>query len=170
MRQKYLLILIGLLCSCSLFAQDVQIDSRLRPLLKEFFHSCREYDIPYRTKLFNLQHIDIVNSLPTSERDATLGMLRRDENSRVHAIEISWMAQIDPEILKVVAFHEFAHYFLEYDSHVCDDCNKIMAKVNTSYFDIVRDWEEQIELLFVESPVYQNKHQQNIAATGTKKP
>ncbi len=61
---------------------------------------------------------------------------------------------LDPEILKVVAFHEFGHYFLEYDTHVCDDCGIIMSVVNSSYFEIARDWDQQIKILFEQSPAY----------------
>ncbi len=60
---------------------------------------------------------------------------------------------MDKKILKVVAFHEFGHYFLGYD-HICDDCNKIMATQNTSYFDIILDWDTQVEILFRNSPEY----------------
>jgi acetone carboxylase gamma subunit len=63
-------------------------------------------------------------------------------------------AQLDPEILKVVAFHEFAHYFLEYSTHICNDCGQVMSVVNSSYFDIIRDWDRQIEMLFEESPAF----------------
>ena len=136
----------------STFAQDVNIDGRLLPLLNEFFESCKAYNIEYHEKLFKLESIDVVNTLPVSEESSTLGMLRRNSAGEVVAIDINWMAQLDPQILKVVAFHEFAHYFLEYTTHVCDDCGHIMSVVNTSYFDIVNDWDNQLKVLFEESP------------------
>jgi len=105
-----------------------------------------------------------VNSLPVTEKGTTLGMLRRNDQGEVIAIDINWMAQIDPEILKVVAFHEFAHYFLNYSKHICDDCGKIMAVVNSSYFEIVRGWDNQIRILFEESPAYQQKFHSTIAS------
>jgi hypothetical protein len=97
-------------------------------------------------------------------------MLRRNENGEVEAIDISWMAQIDPEVLKIVAYHEFAHYFLEYETHVCDDCTKIMAVLNTSYFDITRDWDHQLKILFEESPAYQRTLNQVTVVAGAKNP
>ena len=170
MPTNYLLCVVGLFfCTC-LFAQEVQIDSQLRPYLKDFFKSCKAYDIPYREKLFSLEHIDVVDTLSMAKEDATLGRLIRNESGTVTAIAISWMAQIDPEILKIVAYHEFAHYFLEYDTHVCDDCNKIMAVYNTSYFDITRDWNNQVKILFEESPIYQRKLNGLTASAGTNTP
>ena len=133
-------------------AQEVSIDGRLQPLLNEFFEICKVYDIDYHDKLSKLQSIDIVNTLTVSEKSSTLGMLRRDTNGNVISIDISWMAQLDTEILKVVAFHEFSHYFLEYTTHTCQDCGQIMSVVNTSYFDIIRDWDSQIKTLFEDSP------------------
>ncbi|GAB5400234.1 MAG: hypothetical protein Aureis2KO_18190 [Aureisphaera sp.] len=139
-------------------SQNVQIDGRLQPLLNDFFAHCDTYDIPYHDKLFELEKIDIVNTLTVSEDGSTLGMLRRNNQGKVVAIDINWMAQLDPEILKIVAFHEFAHYFLEYSQHTCDDCGHIMSKVNSSYFEIARDWERNVKILFEESPIYRKKY------------
>ena len=150
-------------------AQDVSIDGRLQPLLKEFFEICKKYDIEYHDKLFKLQSIDVVNTLTVSEEGSTLGMLRRDENGEVVAIDISWMAQLDAEILKVVAFHEFSHYFLEYSTHVCDDCGHIMSVVNTSYFDIILNWDNQVKVLFDESPALQRKYGSVVTAGNIKR-
>jgi len=36
-----------------------------------------------------------------------------------------------------------------------------MAEVNTSYFDIARDWDNQVEHLFTTSPVYLNNQQES---------
>lgn len=138
-------------------AQSVQIDGRLQPLLQEFRTLCDQYNIETHDKLFKLQSIDIVNTLIVAEDGSTLGMLQRNADGEVVAIAINWMAQLDPEILKIVAFHEFAHYFLEYETHVCDDCGLIMSVVNSSYFDIVKDWEHQIKILFESSPAYMRK-------------
>jgi hypothetical protein len=33
-----------------------------------------------------------------------------------------------------------------------------MAVVNSSYFDIAKDWDNQVQLLFKNSPVFQNKN------------
>lgn len=170
MRFRDLLLIVGLFFCCTLFAQDLQVDSRLRPYLQDFIKSCKDYDIPYRDKLLRLERIAIVSSLPVSEQDATLGMLRRDENGVVQAIEINWMAQIDPEILKIVAFHEFGHYFLEYESHVCDDCDHIMAVINTSYFEIAQNWEHHLKILFEESPAYQRQLNVMNTVASNKKP
>ncbi|MBT8236144.1 MAG: hypothetical protein KJO04_08125, partial [Bacteroidia bacterium] len=65
--------------------------------------------------------------------------------------------------LKVVAFHEFAHHFLDY-KHTCQDCNEIMAVTNTSYFNIARDWENQVEQLFLTSPAYQERTPKKIVS------
>lgn len=153
-------LLFGVLLSSlfSMSAQNVSIDGRLQPLLNEFFELCKTYDIEYYDKLFQLETIDVVNTLTVSEKGSTLGMLRRNAQGKVVAIDINWVAQLDPEILKVVAFHEFAHYFLEYKKHVCDDCGRIMSVVNSSYFDIIRDWDAKIKTLFEESPAYLRKH------------
>lgn len=152
------------------FAQDVQIDGRLQPLLNDFFAKCDQYNIEYHDKLFQLESIDIVNNLPVSEHSSILGMLRRNEAGEVVAIDINWLAQIDSEILKVVAFHEFAHYFLEYSTHVCDDCHHIMAVVNSSYYDIINDWDNQITTLFLEAPAYQKKYRTSVAVGQIKNP
>ena len=80
-------------------------------------------------------------------------MVTRDQSGRVESILINWAAMLDPEMLRVIAFHEFAHHFLDY-KHSCHDCNEIMAVTNSSYFDIARDWKNQVEELFTTSPVY----------------
>ena len=156
------LLLLGILIQAvfSASAQNVHIDGRLQPLLTEFFEHCKAYNIEYYDKLFKLESIDVVNTLTVSEKGSTLGMLRRDEQDNVVAIDINWVAQLDSEILKVVAFHEFAHYFLEYSKHVCDDCGHIMSVVNSSYFEIVREWDANVKTLFENSPVYLKKQQQ----------
>jgi hypothetical protein len=156
------LLLLGILVSSflSVSAQNVTVDGRLQPLLTEFFELCKTYNIEYYDKLFKLESVDVVNTLTVSENGSTLGMLRRDEQNNVVAIDINWVAQLDPEILKVVAFHEFAHYFLEYSKHVCDDCGRIMSVVNSSYFEIIREWDAKIKILFENSPVYLKKQQQ----------
>lgn len=169
MKKAVVLVLLWIPC-LSISAQQVQIDGRLQPLLDDFFEVCKEYNIDYHEKLFNLERIDIVNTLQVSESGSTLGMLRRNENGEVIAIDISWLAQIDPEILKVVAFHEFAHYFLDYSKHTCHDCGEIMAVVNSSYFDIVRDWDEQVKNLFENSPLLKEKFGSTIASRHYKQP
>ena len=156
--KKLWLLLLFLITSLSTSAQDVHIDGRLQPLLNDFFELCKSYGIDYHDHLFKLESIDIVNTLTVSEEASTLGMLRRNSDGEVIAIDISWMAQLDAEILKIVAFHEFAHYFLEYSTHICDDCGKIMSVVNTSYFDIAKDWDNQVKLLFEESPALKKKY------------
>jgi len=138
-------------------AQSVSIDGRLKPYLDDFFAICNQYNIEYKDKLLLLKNIDIVETLPTSVEGSTLGMLQRNENHQVEAIVINWVALLDQEILKVVAFHEFGHYFLGYSEHVCSDCGIIMSKVNTSYFDIATDWQNQIKILFEQSPIYQKQ-------------
>ncbi|MDC8004659.1 hypothetical protein POV27_11410 [Aureisphaera galaxeae] len=163
-------LLISLLLTLPLLSQNVQIDGRLQPLLNDFFTQCNQYQIEYHDKLFQLESIDVVNTLTVSEDGSTLGMLRRDENGKVVAIDISWMAQLDPEILKIVAFHEFAHYFLEYSEHVCDDCGHIMSKVNSSYFDIAREWEQHLKVLFEGSPAYARRFGKAFSFDGTHQP
>lgn len=133
--------------------KSVDIDGRLQPILNNFFEECEKYDIDYHKKLFQLKNIDITHSLPLEEGNTVLGMVTRDAEGNVENILINWAAMLDPEMLKVVAFHEFAHHFLDYQ-HTCQDCNEIMAVTNTSYFDIARDWENQVEHLFTTSPVY----------------
>ncbi len=138
----------------NLQAQDsVAIDGRLQPLLNEFFEACKEYNIDYHAKLFQLKNIDISNALPLEEGNTVLGMVTRDSAGQVESILVNWAAMLDPEMLKVVAFHEFAHHFLDY-KHTCQDCNEIMAVTNVSYFDIARDWDNQVKQLFITSPVY----------------
>ena len=163
--KKYMIWGTLLFSFFSVSAQNVSIDGRLQPLLNEFFELCKTYDIDYHDKLFQLESIDVVNTLTVSEKGSTLGMLRRDATGKVVAIDINWVAQIDPEILKVVAFHEFAHYFLEYTKHVCDDCGRIMSVVNSSYFEIIRDWDNKVKTLFESSPVYLKKQQASKAAS-----
>jgi Zn-dependent peptidase ImmA (M78 family) len=138
-------------------AQEVSIDGRLKPILDDFFAYCETYDIAYKEKFLQLKQIDIVETLWTSQQGSTLGMLQRDKNGMVENIVINWIAMLDPEILKIVAFHEFGHYFLDY-KHTCQDCGEIMAVVNSSYFDIAKDWDNQVQLLFKNSPVFQNKN------------
>ncbi|MEL6811895.1 MAG: hypothetical protein AAFP76_11215 [Bacteroidota bacterium] len=168
--KKLFLLMLLLVAILPASAQNVQIDGRLQPLLNEFFDICKKYDIDVHDKLFKLQSIDIVNTLTVSEDGSTLGMLRRDANDQVIAIDINWMAQLDAEILKVVAFHEFAHYFLEYSTHICNDCGQIMSVVNTSYFDIIRDWDNQVRILFEDSPAVQKKYGSAVAAHQYKQP
>ncbi len=155
--KKNLFLLCFLVACFAVNAQSVNIDGRLKPHLDAFFDECKKYGIDYHEKLFKLKNITIVDTLPLSEDGYTLGMLQRDADGNVENIIINWVTLLDPEILKVVAFHEFAHYFLDYKKHVCSDCGIIMAKVNTSYFDIVREWEQQVKNLFEESPAYQRK-------------
>ncbi|MBE15363.1 MAG: hypothetical protein CL867_03880 [Cytophagaceae bacterium] len=155
---KQLLLIFGVMMMWpALMAQNVQIDGRLQPLLQEFRMLCDEYQIDTHDKLFALTSIDIVNTLTVAESGSTLGMLKRNEAGIVVGIEINWMAQLDPEKLRIVAFHEFAHYFLEYEKHICEDCGRIMSVVNSSYFDIVRDWDRQVRILFEQSPAYLKK-------------
>jgi hypothetical protein len=138
-------------------AQEVSIDGRLKPLLFSFFEYCDSYGIDYHEKLFKLKRIAIVEDLKTTSEGSILGMVQRDELGEIDTIAINWVAMLDTEILKVVAFHEFGHYFLDYEAHVCDDCDIIMARVNSSYFKIANDWEHQLEILFEDSPAYKEK-------------
>ena len=153
--KKRLILLLCFVFALSANAQEVQIDERLKPYLDNFFEICKEYNIDYREKLLKLKNIAIVDTLPVSQHGSTLGMLQRDNNHKVENIVVNWMTLLDQEIVKVVAFHEFAHYFLEYTTHVCDDCGIIMSKLNSSYFEIANDWDYQIKILFEKSPVYQ---------------
>lgn len=137
-------------------SKQVKTDGLVQPHLDDFIALCKKYKIEYHDKLFKLKEIAVVDTLRVSPKGGTLGMLVRDENNEVENIIFSWMTLLDKEILKVVAFHEFGHYFLEY-KHTCDDCNSIMAKVNSSYFDIIKDWDYHVERLFVESPVFLKK-------------
>lgn len=156
--KKSLLLLSIFFAFFTTNAQDVSIDGRLKPLLDNFFELCKEYNIDYHENLFKLKKIAIVNDLQTGPEGSTLGMVQRDANGQVENIVVNWVAMLDQEILKIVAFHEFGHYFLGYDTHVCDDCGIIMSKVNTSYFDIASDWDNQIRVLFENSPAYYNKN------------
>ncbi len=147
-----------LICNLTSNAQDtVDIDGRLQPLLNEFFSSCEKYGIEYHEKLFQLKNIDITNSLPIKEGNAVMGMVTRDANGEIENILVNWIAQVDPQILKVVAFHEFAHHFLDH-KHTCEDCDEIMAVNNASYFNVANDWENQVHHLFTTSPVYVTKN------------
>lgn len=137
--------------------ESVDIDGRLQPILTEFFEQCKKYGIDYHSKLFQLRNIDIVNNLPLEENNTVLGMVARDDSGLIDNIYINWAALLDNEILKVVAFHEFAHHFLNY-KHSCNDCEEIMAETNVSYFDIARDWDNQVKLLFTTSPIYLTQH------------
>ena len=151
----FLLAFFGM--TFSVFSQkSVDIDGRLQPILNEFLEVCKKYDIDYHEKLFQLKNIDVTNSLPLEEGNTVLGMVTRDANGNVENILVNWAAMLDPAILKVVAFHEFAHHFLDY-RHTCQECNEIMAVINTSYFDIANDWDNQVEHLFTTSPVYLEK-------------
>lgn len=147
----FICLVLGLFVSN---AQDtVDVDGRLQPILNDFFEECKKYNIDYHDKLFQLNAIDITNSLPLEEENTVLGMVTRDVDGNAENILINWAAMLDPEMLKVIAFHEFAHHFLDY-KHTCQDCNEIMAVTNTSYFDIAKDWENQVQNLFTTSPVY----------------
>jgi len=155
---KLLCTLLFVLCiSNTVFSQEVSIDGRLKPILDEYFEECKRYGINFQEKLFKLEKISIVNDLPASEGSAILGKVRRNEAGEVKSIAIHWMAMLDPEILKIVAFHEFSHYFLGYETHICEDCGIIMARVNSSYFEIANDWERQVKKLFIESPAFKQK-------------
>jgi len=131
----------------------LKTDGLVQPYLDEFLKECKKYNIEFTEKLFSLKEITIVDTLQVSSKSGTLGMLVRDKKNKVEKIIFSWMTLLDKEILKVVAFHEFGHYFLGY-KHICKDCNSIMAEVNTSYFNIVRDWDNQVKELFLSSPEY----------------
>jgi len=158
--KKSILLFLFLISSLLTFAQDeVQIDGRIQPILNDFFEYCKKYDIEYSDKLFQLESIQIVDTLPLDKHSTVLGKVLRDENGDINKIVINWATMFDKEILRVVAFHEFAHHFLDY-KHTCHDCNEIMAEVNTSYFDIARDWDNQVEHLFTTSPVYLNNQQE----------
>lgn len=156
--KKSFVFLFFVFSATLLNAQAVSIDGRLKPLLDNFFEICDEYDIDYHEKLFKLKKIAIVEDLKTSSTGSVLGMVKRNEQNEIDTIAINWIAMLDAEILKVVAFHEFGHYFLDYSEHVCNDCDIIMARVNSSYFKIANDWERQLEILFKESPAYKKKH------------
>ncbi|WGK66170.1 hypothetical protein [Croceiramulus getboli] len=154
MSHKVIFIALLLLGKMTVSAQkSTTIDSRLQPLLKEFLAYCKTYNIPYQDKLRQLKDIDITNNLPLEENNTILGHVRRDQTGKIDGILIHWAAMMDPEILKVVAFHEFGHHFLDY-KHSCQDCNEIMAVTNSSYFDIARDWDNQVAHLFTTSPAY----------------
>ena len=168
--KKSLLLLSLFFAFCTANAQDVSIDGRLKPYLDDFFALCKEYNIDYHENLFKLKKIAIVEDLQTGPEGSILGMVQRDASGQVENIVVNWVAMLDQEILKVVAFHEFGHYFLGYDIHVCDDCGIIMSKVNSSYFDIAQDWEHQLRILFVNSPAYQNRNNSLITTTGVVYP
>ena len=108
---KKLILLFILFCtSLTVSAQeDVSIDGRLKPLLDDFFNLCKAYDIDYHDNLFKLKKIAIVDTLQTDPHGSTLGMLQRNNAGEVENIVVNWMATIDQEILRVVAFHEFGH-------------------------------------------------------------
>jgi len=138
--------------------EGLKTDGVIQPFLDDFLKLCEQYNIDYHDKLFKLKEIVLVDTLQVSPNGGTLGMLVRGKNNDVEKIIFSWMTLLDKEILKVVAFHEFGHYFLEY-KHICDDCNKIMAKVNSSYFDIAQDWDYHVKNLFINSPEYLKQQQ-----------
>lgn len=137
----------------SSLGSELHVDGLVQPILDDFLKLCDTYNIAYHDKLFKLKEIAVVDSIGITPNGGTLGMLVRNNNKDVEKIIFSWVTLLDKEILKVVAFHEFGHYFLGYD-HICDDCNKIMATQNTSYFDIILDWESQVKILFRNSPEY----------------
>lgn len=156
--KKFCIPLLFFLFATGGVAQNnVHIDGRLKPYLDNFFDYCKTYKIEVYDKLFELKNIDIVDTLHIAPEGSTLGMLTRDKDNKVENIVINYIALLDQEILKVVAFHEFAHYFLEYSKHTCDDCGEIMAVVNSSYFDIIKDWDNQVKHLFLNSPAYKKK-------------
>ena len=163
--KNILLLLFAVLAINNSFAQDVSIDGRLKPFLDDFFEYCKKYDIDTHEKLFKLKRIAIVDTLHLGPKASTLGMLTRDSEGKVENIVINWVVQLDQQILKVVAFHEFGHYFLEYEKHVCDDCGIIMSVVNSSYFDIANDWDNQVKKLFEDSPAYKKKRIASYATT-----
>jgi len=159
--KKLAFLFVFILISITSHAQDeVQIDGRIQPVLDEFFEYCEKYNIDYTTKLFQLESISIVDTLPLDKYNTVLGKVLRDDKGKINKIVLNWATLFDNEILKVVAFHEFAHHFLDY-KHTCHDCNEIMAEVNMSYFDIARDWENQVEHLFTTSPVYLKKQEKS---------
>lgn len=143
--------------------ETVNIDGRLQPILNDFFAECEKYGIEYHAKLFQLKNIDITNSLPLEEGNAVMGMVTRDANGEIENILINWAVLIDREILKIVAFHEFAHHFLDH-KHTCEDCDEIMAVNNASYFNVARDWEHQVQHLFTTSPPYLAKNSKVMVA------
>ncbi len=152
--KRYLLALLLTTSVAFSFAQEsVKIDGRLQPLLNEFFDYCEKYGIAYHTKLFQLKSIDISNSLPLEEGSVVMGMVTRNNDGAIEHILVNWVASVDPEILKIVAFHEFAHHFLDY-KHTCASCDEIMAVNNASYFNVAKDWDNKVHQLFVTSPVY----------------
>lgn len=152
--KKVLLIIVFFQFTTTIQAQaEVYVDGRLQPVLDSFFEYCKQYDIDYSEKLFQLESITIVDTLPLSKFNTVLGKVLRDDDGNINKIVINWVALFDKEILNVVAFHEFAHHFLDY-KHICHDCNEIMAETNPSYFDIARDWDNQVEHMFTTSPVY----------------
>ncbi len=164
-RHFIFLPLVCLLVTFSFAQEAVQIDGRLQPILQDFFAQCDSYGIEYHEKLFQLKEIDIVQDLPLSEENTVLGVVLRDAEGNAERIVISWAAMLDPAILKVVAFHEFAHHFLDY-KHTCQDCNEIMAVTNKSYFEIAADWDNQVKQLFTTSPAFLAKEKDNrIAAS-----
>jgi len=154
-----LIVLLGI-TSLAYSQKTVDIDGRLQPILNEFLAECEKYGIEYNKKLFQLKKIDITNTLPLEEGNTVLGMVTRDANNNIDGILINWVAMLDPDMLKVIAFHEFAHHFLDYE-HTCQECNEIMAVVNTSYFDVAFNWKTQVENLFLTSPVYLAKEKKN---------
>jgi len=163
-----MLLFIFFIYSFLNFAQNTaHIDARIQPVLNDFFEYCKKYNIEYSQKLIQLESIQIVDTLPLDKYNTVLGKVLRDKNGAINKIIINWVALLDIEILRVVAFHEFAHHFLNY-KHTCHDCNEIMAEVNTSYFDIAKDWENQVDYLFTTSPAYLNKHQNSSISLALK--
>ncbi len=167
--RKHLSVFFVIILSVTSYLQaqkSVDIDGRLQPILNDFFEECKKYGIEYHSKLFELKNIDIVTNLPLEEGNTVLGKVSRNEVGMVDEILINWAAMLDPEILKVVAFHEFAHHFLDY-KHTCQNCNEIMAVTNTSYFNIANDWENQVENLFTTSPIYLANKEAHTVAVNT---
>jgi len=167
MKRGLIMLLILALNISTTFAQkSVEVDGRLQPILNDFLAECKKYGIDSNQKLFQLQKIDISKDLPLEENNTVLGMLTRNDDGQVESILINWAAMVDPEILKIVAFHEFAHHFLEY-KHSCQDCNEIMAVTNSSYFAIAQDWENQVKTLFITSPAYRARNSKEGIAAAT---
>ncbi len=161
MKHGFLLFCLLLFTNAIVFSQNsVAIDGRLQPILNDFFTYCEKYGIATNEKLFQLKKIDISKDLPLEEGNTILGMVTRNEDGNIENILINWAAMLDPAILKVVAFHEFAHHFLDY-KHTCANCNEIMAVKNDSYFDVANDWENQVDQLFTTSPIYLANEKKN---------
>jgi len=100
--KKSILLFLFLMSSLLNFAQDeVQIDGRIQPILNDFFEYCKQYDIEYNEKLFQLESIQIVDTLPLDKYNTVLGKVLRDENGDINKIVINWATMFDKEILKL---------------------------------------------------------------------